>query len=495
MKIAGFEKSDRAVAGVFLACVLVLVLAKAVTSGVNHDEHQFIAPGALLADRGLLPYRDYPLFHLPNLSLVFAGLDWLTGQRLLAARLFNALCAFGTVAVVFVWSWRLLGRVWIAVGIASLLVTCSLFIETTGKAWNHDLPVFAVLLGLACLVKGRRAGAMAWLFAGGACVGIAVGSRLTFAPVCAPFLLAAQAFPGWEKKTICAAVIGGGIALAMLPTLGLAASAPEKFYFDNFEFPRLRLRDPEDERARKTAKLWRKLRFVAKEVVPTNAMLFLGFAVIGVPGMGMGMWRRRGEFEPVLVAGVLAFTLAGCLAPTRYQYQHFYAVAPLLALGVAIGFAGGQGRWRAPMLGGLALLGVALAVPKFDDLEDVFVPRDWTTMKAHAIGQEIGARAGQGKVLTLSPIYPIEGGCGIYEEFATGPFAWRLAHLMSVEERGAMNVVAPDDLDSFLAADPPAAVLLGAEEKKLEKPLRKWAETHGYTPRAVGRNLELWLRP
>ncbi len=45
-----------------------------------------------------------------------------------------------------------------------------------------------------------------------------------------------------------------------------------------------------------------------------------------------------------------------------------------------------------------------------------------------------------------------------------------------------------DDVSEFLPAE-------HAEEKKLEKPLRKWAEAHGYAPRDGGRNLELWLRP
>lgn len=43
-----------------------LLFARAVERDLNHDEHQFLAPSALLTT-GTRPYRDYPLFHLPNL--------------------------------------------------------------------------------------------------------------------------------------------------------------------------------------------------------------------------------------------------------------------------------------------------------------------------------------------------------------------------------------------------------------------------------------------
>jgi hypothetical protein len=33
-------------------------------------------------------------------------------------------------------------------------------------------------------------------------------------------------------------------------------------------------------------------------------------------------------------------------------------------------------------------------------------------------------------VLTLAPLYALEGGAAIYPAFATGPFAWRVAPLL-----------------------------------------------------------------
>src|SRR5437588_10084188 len=76
------------------ALILLVLCAIAMSRGLNVDEHQFVASGALLAREGFLPYRDYPFFHTPNLPLVYALLFRGTDYLLLSARLLSVLCAF-----------------------------------------------------------------------------------------------------------------------------------------------------------------------------------------------------------------------------------------------------------------------------------------------------------------------------------------------------------------------------------------------------------------
>src|SRR5207248_10562117 len=57
-----------------IALVLALVLTLGMTKRLDHDEHQFISSAVLLARDGLLPYRDYPYFHMPYLIAVYAAL-------------------------------------------------------------------------------------------------------------------------------------------------------------------------------------------------------------------------------------------------------------------------------------------------------------------------------------------------------------------------------------------------------------------------------------
>jgi hypothetical protein len=131
----------------------------------------------------------------------------------------------------------------------------------------------------------------------------------------------------------------------------------------------------------------------------------------------------------------------------------------------------------------------------FDWLRNSTRPSKWFPVRAHELGQKIHALAGPGKVLTLAPAWPLEGGSSIYPEFATGPFAWRSAHLMDPARRPLLRLIAPDDLEDFLASDPPAAVLTGVEDAPLEAPLVAYAKKYGYQPTAISRKRVLWIPP
>jgi hypothetical protein len=73
---------------VLLLLVFVAFLfARAMERDLNHDEHQFLAPGALLAREGLLPFRDYALFHLPNLVYLYAAVDFLPWGPIFSAKI------------------------------------------------------------------------------------------------------------------------------------------------------------------------------------------------------------------------------------------------------------------------------------------------------------------------------------------------------------------------------------------------------------------------
>src|SRR5260221_5180550 len=68
---------------------------------LDHDEHQFVASGALLARRGLWPYRDYAYFHMPNLVIVNAILFRMSDHLLLMSRLVSMFAGFFTAVLVF----------------------------------------------------------------------------------------------------------------------------------------------------------------------------------------------------------------------------------------------------------------------------------------------------------------------------------------------------------------------------------------------------------
>src|SRR6266571_4053576 len=101
----------------FFLCVALLLVGQAMAKPLDHDEHQFVASGWLLAHEGLLPYRDYPYFHLPYMSLVYAVVYAFTTYPMLAARLIETAGALGSAILIYAllastgnsWSGRAIG--------------------------------------------------------------------------------------------------------------------------------------------------------------------------------------------------------------------------------------------------------------------------------------------------------------------------------------------------------------------------------------------------
>ena len=99
-------------------------------------------------------------------------------------------------------------------------------------------------------------------------------------------------------------------------------------------------------------------------------------------------------------------------------------------------------------------------------------------MRVHAGGRRHCARlaaAGvSGKVATLAPVYPLEGGLEVYPELATGPFAYRTADITAPELAKYYRMTSPTRIGALFDADPPAALLLGFD-RALEAPMLAYA--------------------
>jgi hypothetical protein len=509
----------RGVAAVFLALVALLLFQKAVNEGLNHDEQQFVAPPVLVAKYGAMPYRDFPLLHMPNLVFAYAALDKVTSYHFLAARLFSAACAWGIVALIFVGCHRMLvsykpwPRLGLAAAFAVLFCTSSLAIMTNARTWNHDpalLPVVMAFFAYVLAARGEKAGL--WLLACGGLVGLAIGTRLTFAPIVAPFGLAVLLLPQptWQARLKLAAFFSAGVVVALLPAFYYLTTHSEQFLYGNVQSQRLRLLDPSDEWARKTATLWRKLRFFVKDIVLGNDgkglrgdwPLFLGAICVAAPGLFLHFRRAKRPVRPVwsgalLLVLLVPFIFAGVLTPTRFQPQHHYAITPFLVLGICFGLS--QWRVRAPWAAAFCVLLAVVSLVRARTEIAEFAPHQgigrWVPVRAHRFGEEIARHAAGGKVLTLAPLFPLEGGAAIYPELAVGPFAYRLAQWLPDEKRPRLKVCAPEDLPALLEKDPPTAVLLGAEDSELETALRQHAQLRGFKEAKKFGKMVLWVAP
>jgi hypothetical protein len=488
-----------------LVCGL-LVFARAMDRDLNHDEHQFLAPAALLAREGYQPWRDYPLFHLPNLVFAYAAADRLTGDLIYGAKLLGVAATLSTAALLLGLALRRsTGGALLAGALAlALLLADPLFRFTAGKTWNHEIPTAWLLAALVLMARAAERDRL-WLTAlAGLCGGLAAGCRLTFAPTLVGLFLFTLLLPlAGRRRLLHAATLTAAATLALAPSLYYALTHTEAFVFGNFEFPRLRLLDPANERIQKTVSWWRKLRFFAKEVMLPSWPIFALWLLWGVRG-GWAWFRCHdpARLRAALVLLVFPFLLLGCFAPSRYQYQHFFAFIPLLLFSLLslIPSPQGAGRSAVWIAWGLALVGL---VAQFSDVRRDYAeplarlgqPDEWFPARVQRLGAEIRQHAPAGRILTLAPAYPLQAGLRTYPQLATGAFAWRSAHLVPPERRTRLHLVAPEDLAAFLHAEPPAAVLTGVEEDEEEAPLIAWAEQQGYRRIALKKKRVLWVAP
>jgi hypothetical protein len=490
-----------------------LLFSRGMVRSLNHDEHQFLAPGALLSREGLLPYRDYPLFHLPNLVFAYAAMDRLTGDPILGPKLLSFLASWlGAGIILWVALRYTQGSAWVRLTVgASLLVLLHfdpLFLYTAGKTWNHEVPALLLLLAILFHVESFRRNSTRFIALSGLACGLAIGTRLTFLPCIIPLLGTIILFPVEPRRRwTLAAAFSGGAAISMAPSLYFLATSPEPFLFGNLEFPRLRLLDPENTRIRKTMTLWRKLRYFAKEIVLPSWPAFVAFIAFAVPAFRRRLGGLTSDRDLHLVPLVGLFLVAGCFLPSRYQYQHFFALLPLVALGIALARIGSTETSPRCRYAGVSLLALLALIsfgratylaekgdqPALPQLSALHSRADWFSTEAIEFGEELRSHVPSGRILTLAPAGPLAAGLQIYPEFATGPFAWRSAKFVAPARRSPLHVVAPDDLETFLTAAPPAGILTGVEDDDLEEPLIAYAENHGFHAIKLQRKRKLWV--
>ena len=488
-------------AAVVMAALLLLV-GLAMRRGINHDEHQFVASAALIEREGLLPWRDFAYFHVPTLSYLDAALFRFSDRLLLSARLLSV-AASGTMLLLLMGTalrrlstWPQSLRLGAGSLVTLLLILSPAFMHASGRAWNHDLPILlsmAAFLLLLWVLEHERAAT--WAAAAGLLLGLAVGTRLSFAPLMLPFALAALFWKVPARRFWLVGLwLAVGAAAGLLPTLWTAAQAPAQAWFGNFAYAALNTRYYRELEADAGAKL---ADFGWSLAQPGNLLLFLTVAVMLVR---LHPWLRTPGARFWLL--LWPFMLLGVLAPTPMQMQYVYVLLPFAALGLIMVL----GHETQPGLAlGLmtvaAVLPLILAAPRYaEGAQILFQPGEWSPNKVHARGaliRQLADSGGGGTIFTLSPVDPLEGGARIDPRTATGPFAWRVAALLSPQERATFRVFGDADLVATLDGSPPRALLTGMHDDDVEAEAAQvqWAQANGYISAPMPDEGILWLAP
>ena len=477
------------------------------TRGLSHDEHQHIAAGMLWGHEGLLPYRDFPLFHTPYLTFIYGALFRFTSHPLLVAREFAALCATSLVALVGAMAYSIFrprgsALAWgMALGAAVLCLVSDLFTQGAGRAWNLEPSLLLTLASFLSLERGLASPRRGWLVLAGGLLGLAIGTRITYAPLIAPLGLTTLLGGGaWAPRLRAAAAFSGGLLAGLAGVFVLYAMDPEAFIFGNFEFAKANIDYRMATGEPRTMTLVKKLRYFWKEIVRADAGLFIA-ALAPVFALAWQVWRKQAAWPPVLRRLALAtpFVFWGALAPSPVFPQYFFVLLPFLVLAgiwalAALPSGSNAARWSMRA----ALAGVVIAMATFsreyEGLRDLFKPREWVPFEFHDEAAVLRERVPAGRVLTLAPIYPLEAGLEIDPAFATGAFAWRIVPYIDQVKAARLGLPTPETLTEYLASHPPAAVLTGFEVKG-EEPLIDYARKRGFASAPLEDEERLWTPP
>jgi hypothetical protein len=453
------------------AALLLWFALAALATPFDHDESQYAA-GAWLAGRMTI-FRDFLYLQPPLHAWAYAPLTVLfPDHAMLAMRLVTAGTALATLLVL----WKaqsVAGISRVSATIATLLIaTTASFQFTAGVVRNDMLPTLlssvAVLIALRELDGGRRVG---W-FVTGLLMGLAIATKLSFAPLgltVGLFLLAR----GKRSDLNAALWLAVGAVAGMVPMLIAWAAAPDAFLYGVFTYG---MTAPHAWYAINGA--GGELTLAGKAGAFLNALV-KGPALVALLTIAVGGFATRKRSQPAsrrLAIWLTAGALVGAALPTPFQLQYLMPVLPPLAL--SLGYLLDDARRWTPARRHLlhAILGISVIPGMIEPLSNMaaLVSRGSPVLRAEAnarwAGDLVRQEVGQGSIATLSPHLMLASGLAIDPRFAAGPFAYRTGWTVPASFARRLHMMTPQILADMDRA-PPAAILTGYEAGTRNLPL------------------------
>jgi hypothetical protein len=452
------------------------------TKEVGRDEQMYCTAGVLLS-QGHLIYRDFPFIsHPPCHPLLLAAFYRVlpTQHYLLVGRLVSVLCEILVILAILGIYHSLLGRrrgsgLLLGLAAVSLFTFHPLVEYASGYAWNHDLVIVCVMLALWLFVttdfQGRSRFWRTALI--GALLALAVGTRITTVPVAALFLAAVLVqTPGGVKGRMQTGLAFCAAALAaLMGPVWIFAQAPQAMWLDLTRIPALCAAWLQEK-----GFLFDKWQLSLVYLTTPGYLVLLALAVY----LGAALARRwsgidgRDRGNALLAVGVAAlFFVIAYLPPAMWQ-QYLAVPVPFVAAALALPLAALHRQARetgkkrpfqvASCLLAVGAGAVVLANPTVLSRSfAVLVPERWVPVRLHRAAQEMAAKIEEPRrVLTLGPLYALEGNCDIYPELAN-PFTYRVADRLSAEERALTHTIGAASLNELIRDRPPAGVIVGVE--------------------------------
>ena len=474
-----------------LAALALVIFANSMTKLLGHDEQTYCTAGILLA-QGKMIYRDfsYPS-QMPYHPLLCAVLFRIsnTTHFLLVARILSCLCDILVAVCIVGIYWRLFSSFPVSamlLGLSSaVLYVFNPFVDyANGFAWNNDVVIFCVVLSFWLFISiDFKKKSKYWRIAViAALLTLATCMRITVALVQLLFFAALLLLPAdsikQKFKTVLPFLIASAV-VAIWPVWTIAL-APRAFFLNLFQISILN-----SEWVHQTGMFHNKLNIILLFLTTRGCFVLILTAIYLCLTVA---WQRRkltiSSAANLLLAVLLAFAffIIALIMPTTWK-QHLAMPVPFVVISFAFPLLylrelnsdttpGKHFKLARALVIASAVAAVAShplvlhRVPKLLDLQC------WTAIRLHRISEDIAERTKSPKlILTLAPLYALEGGCDIYTELSSGPFVYRIADYLSASDLRTTHTVGPGNLKELIGKSPPSALILGVEHRVLEAPL------------------------
>ncbi|MHC4131248.1 MAG: hypothetical protein ACYSSP_07100 [Planctomycetota bacterium] len=474
-----------------LLILSLVIAADSMSKPIGHDEHMYCTAAALMAE-GKVIYRDFSyIAQLPYHPTICAALYKLfnTTHFLLAGRLFSVVC---DIIVILLISYiycitlknlpvvsKLLG-----LGAAALYIFNPVVDYANGFAWNHDMVILCVLLCFTLFMttdfqnKSRY-----WRLALiGALLALATWSRMTTALIYIIFIIAIfKRLSGNLKHKIIDLIpfIASSVIISIWPLI-ILIMAPKAFILNVSIIPIFN-----GEWLREIAKIPGPSEVIFNSLTkPAYIILFILTIYFFVTIVLLRKKIQDIDYGNLMLSSIITvvFFIITFIPPAMFE-QYFampalfiiisftYPVLYLSRLNKQV-LIKKQFHIACGVITTSVILTVLFNINILKRIPVLSEPQSWPAVELHKASKDIANKISEPKlILTLAPLYALEGGCEIYPEFSSGPFVYRIADAINEDARAAVIGASIHDLDRLTNEFPPSALILGTEPRGLEEPL------------------------
>jgi hypothetical protein len=472
------------------------IFANSMTKPLGRDEQMYCTGGVLLA-QGKMIYRDFSyVAQLPYHPLLYAALFRIlkTNHYLLVGRMVSVVCDVLVMLCIVGIYRRIFGKFadcGLLLGVASaiLYVFNPLVDYANGYAWNHDVVILCVVLSFRLFISTDfKQKSRYWRIAViGGLLTLATCMRITTALVQLLFFAALVSRPAESVKHRIKNALPFWIATAvvLIWPVWVIASSGQAFFLNLFWIPRL------------YGKWLHEIGMVHDKLGLTLSAFktpgYLVLILIAVYLCVVMIWQRKKlakiNGRELLFAAllVLAFFIIALIPPTMWR-QYLAMPVPFIIISFAYPLLylkqlADKVKNNKQFKIACVVVAVCLVVAVFSYPIVVYrtirllVPESWTPIQLHEISQDIAEKTQEPKkMLTLAPLFALEGGCDIYTELSCGSIIYRIGDRLSAWNRETTHTVGPKSLAKLLEKEPPSAVIINVEGMKfLEEDLIKTA--------------------